>query len=259
MKQAILLFSFLMSFSCTSFAAMISNSSEIITNIPTKEKIAYLTLDACNGKTDKRLIVFLTQNKIPTTLFLSGKWIKKNPEIAKKLSLNPLFKIENHGTNHKPASTTETTVYGIKGTKSKEELINEITDNSKEIEKLTHTKPSWFRSGTATYDKNGIKVISSQHIKIAGFAINADQGAKLKKEQVYKNTIKVKSGDIIIAHMNHPESETYEGLKKAITELKKKGWTFATLPSQNLAQTSNSKEKFKLPSFKKLITFSSYL
>jgi peptidoglycan/xylan/chitin deacetylase (PgdA/CDA1 family) len=39
----------------------------------------------------------------------------------------------------------------------------------------------------------------------------------------------IKPGSIIICHMNHPEGETFEGLKPAIILLKKRGYKFVKL------------------------------
>lgn len=199
------------------------------------EKTLYLTLDACGSENgtgfDENLINFLIENNIPATLFLSGKWINKNYDTAVSLSQNNLFKIENHGTNHVPACLNAMTVYGIKGTASKEELLYEVCHNASKIEEITGRKPSWFRSGTAYYDRAAIDIITKElGIMIAGFSISADEGATLSEEKVYANVMKAKPGYIIIAHMNHPESRTFYGLKTAISELLREGFVFKVLP-----------------------------
>lgn len=209
----------------------------VTASIPPKngEKTIYLTLDACGGPHssgfDENLINFLIGNNIRATLFLSGKWIDKNPENVRMLAENPLFKIENHGTNHRPACLNGMTVYGIQGTSSKEELLAEVEGNAAKIESFTGKKPLWFRSGTGYYDRAGIDIITEElKMLIAGFSIAADEGASLPPERVYDNIMKAVKGDIIIAHMNHPESGTSEGVKKAVTELLKNGYVFEHLP-----------------------------
>jgi peptidoglycan/xylan/chitin deacetylase (PgdA/CDA1 family) len=199
------------------------------------EKTLYLTLDACGGPKssgfDAALLSFLEENNIPATLFLSGKWIDKNPDITAALAKNCLFKIGNHGTNHKPACLNGMEVYGIKGTRSKEELLYEIENNAAKIEKFTGAKPLWFRSGTAYYDREAIDIITDElNLNIAGFSISADEGASLPPERVFDNMMKAKPGFIIIAHMNHPESGTADGVKRGIEELAKEGYTFRLLP-----------------------------
>src|SRR5882672_3184609 len=37
-----------------------------------------LTLDACGGQTDARILSALVENKIPATIFVTGIWLKRN-------------------------------------------------------------------------------------------------------------------------------------------------------------------------------------
>lgn len=197
-------------------------------------KEVYLTLDACGSKNDgydADLIAFFRKEKIQATLFINARWIDKNPEIFSDLAKDTLFKIANHGMSHKPASVSGKTVYRIKGTVSKDDLVREVKDNADKIEKLTGKRPVWYRSGTAYYDDRAIKIITQDMgFKIAGFAITVDEGATLPADKVYRKTLQAKSGDILLAHMNHPEKETYEGLKPALLELRKQGFVFKQLP-----------------------------
>src|SRR5690606_16862824 len=57
-----------------------------------------LTLDACMGKTDHRILDMLVKNHIPATIFVTQRWVKQNAEAMAVLTANPdLFDIENHG------------------------------------------------------------------------------------------------------------------------------------------------------------------
>jgi hypothetical protein len=64
---------------------------------------------------------------------------------------------------------------------------------------------------------------------IAGFSINADAGATLKREAIMARLNAVRPGDIIIAHMNKPVSDTGEGLASGLKSLRARGFHFATL------------------------------
>lgn len=195
------------------------------------EKVLYLTFDACEGSVDEALINLLIKHNVPATLFITARWIDKNPKTFMKLAENPLFQIENHGTKHLPASVSGRSIYGIKGTSSKEELIAEIMVNQEKIKKLIDKEPKWYRSGTAYYDIEAVKIIKEElNLNIAGFAISLDAGAILSAQEVYSLSIRAKSGDILLAHMNHPESGTVKGLEKAIPKLLAKGFVFKVLP-----------------------------
>jgi len=196
---------------------------------PNGKKLIALTFDACSGKYDKRLINFLIKNKIKATLFISGRWIDKNQKTLKYLSKIKYFEIENHGLTHRPLSINCKSAYGIKGTCSKEEIIDEVIKNEGKIYKITKIRTKFFRAGTAHYDTEAIKIVKNLGYKIIGFNVNADFGATASVQTIYRQLIHAKPGSIVIAHMNHPEKNTFEGFKKAIPVLIKKGFKFVKL------------------------------
>lgn len=195
-------------------------------------KIAALTLDACGSEGDgydKDLIEFLRSLKIPATLFINGRWIDKNPEVFRALAADPLFEIENHGTLHRPASVTGKSVYGLAGTKNVSELVDEIEVNGRKIEALTGRKPRFYRSGTAYYDETAVKVAEFLGYETAGFNVLGDKGATYSRDQVKSALLNLSPGGIVILHMNHPEKETFEGVREALPELEAKGFRFIKL------------------------------
>lgn len=201
----------------------------------TQKKEIALTLDACGGSIkssgyDEKLINFLVENNIKATLFLNARWIKSNLETFKKLQKNNLFELANHGTEHRPLSINGKNIYGQNGTKSKQEVINEVEENNKLFQSLNQTRPLFFRSGTAYYDELAVKIVKDElNMEVAGFSIIADAGATLVEDEVFNRISNGKNGDIIIAHMNHPESGTANGIKDGIKNLLKKGFTFVKL------------------------------
>jgi hypothetical protein len=64
---------------------------------------------------------------------------------------------------------------------------------------------------------------------VAGFSVNADDGATLSRRRVMGRLKKVKDGDIIIAHLNKPGSETAEGLAVGLKQLLDRGFRFVKL------------------------------
>ena len=211
------------------------NVSGVAIKFNTYKKEVALTLDACgvtakSSQFDEKLINFLTQNNIKATLFLNLRWIKSNPEVFKKLQNNKLFELANHGTNHRPLSINGKSIYGQNGTKSKDEVLFEIEENNRLFQSLNQKKPLFFRSGTAYYDELAVEVARKElKMEIAGFSIIADAGATLVEDEVSNRVSNAKNGDIIIAHMNHPESGTADGLRDGIVNLLKKGFKFVQL------------------------------
>ena len=207
--------------------------SGVRTRLDTGEKVVALTLDACGGGkgngVDARLMDFLMQERVPATLFINARWIDANPELFRRLAANPLFEIANHGMWHKPASVSGRSVYGIQGTKDTGELVEEIERNARKIEVLTGKRPKLYRSGTAYYDEVAVEVSNALGHEVAGFSILGDAGATYSAAQVKATLVKAGPGDVIICHMNHPESGTGAGIMAAVPELLRRGFRFVRM------------------------------
>lgn len=212
--------------------------SGVRTRLKSREKVLALTLDACgsaHGKGfDSALITFLEKEHIPATLFINARWIDANPELFAKLAANPLFEIANHGLLHRPASVTGRSVYGIAGTRDVKELVDEVERNARKIAALTGVRPRYYRSGTAYYDEVAVAVSRRLGHEVIGFSILGDAGATYRKGQVEAALLTSKPGDIIIAHMNHPEGETAAGLLAAIPVLQRRGFRFVRMSDYGL-------------------------
>jgi peptidoglycan/xylan/chitin deacetylase (PgdA/CDA1 family) len=210
------------------------NVTGIVTTFHTTKKEVALTFDACGGSAkssqfDAGLIDYLIENHIPATLFINSRWIQSNPEIFARLAVNPLFEIANHGTAHRPLSVNGKSVYNIAGTSSVEEVEREINGNGDLIEKLTGKRPHFFRSGTAYYDEQAVAIAHKNGVEIAGFSILGDAGATFSAPKVAQQVESAHSGDILLFHMNHPESGTREGIMEGVVKLRAQGFSFIRL------------------------------
>jgi peptidoglycan/xylan/chitin deacetylase (PgdA/CDA1 family) len=209
------------------------NVNGVRTRLATDDKVLALTLDACGsakGKgVDGALMEYLVREQVPATLFVNARWIDANPELFRKLAANPLFEIANHGLRHKPASVSGQSVYGINGTRNLAELVEEIELNARRIEAVTGTRPRLYRSGTAYYDEVAVEVSRYLRHEVAGYSVLGDAGATYTSAQVRSALLKSAPGDIILCHMNHPESGTGSGIMAAVPELRKRGFRFVRM------------------------------
>lgn len=203
------------------------------TRLDTDQKVIALTFDACGGPRgrsyDAMMMKFLEEEKIPATLFLSGKWINANLEIVKQLAKNPLFDIENHGLNHKPCSAIGRSAHGIEGTKGVDEMFDEIEQNGQKIETLTGRKPKYYRPGTAYCDEICVEIAGRLGYEVVTFSVLGDAGATLRSDQVKEALLRALPSSIILLHMNRPGAGTAGGVIEAIPKLKKRGFRFVKL------------------------------
>lgn len=208
----------------------------------TGKKIA-LTLDACSGKFDAELLDFLIRKRIPATIFVTKKWLDKNPQGVAIIKANlDLFDVEDHGEKHIPAIIGPgKKVYGMAGEPDIASLQREVTEGAKAITSAMGTTPQWYRGASAKYDPQAMDEIKRMGYKIAGFSLNADQGATLRKQAIIKQFKRLQAGDVIIAHMNKPASDSAEGLAVALEETLKQGFVFVRLDQVELQRVDLQK------------------
>ncbi len=73
-----------------------------------------LTLDACGGAADMRIIETLLDLSIPATIFLTELWLRGNaPAVALLRSRGDQFSLQNHGERHLPPVLGNRRVYGL--------------------------------------------------------------------------------------------------------------------------------------------------
>lgn len=200
-----------------------------------------LTLDACGGRTDERILSALVENRIPATIFVTGTWLKRNAAALGIMRAHPdLFELENHGGHHIPAVDTPRKIYGISSAGSPDAVLAEVEEGADALAKAGEPAPKWFRGATAQYSPSAIALIRKLGFKIAGYSINGDGGSLLSAKETARRVAAAKDGDVIIAHINQPTHAAGEGLVKGLLELKAKGVHFVRLDDADGVGTNDT-------------------
>jgi len=224
--------------------------------IITQKKIIAFTFDACGGKNgsgyDRELIDYLRAEKIPATMFVSGKWIDSQFPVFINLSRDSLFEIENHGLDHRPCSIEGEGAYGIKGTSNIAEAFDEIEANARKIEAITNHRPLLYRSATAFIDEACVRMAGKVGIKVISYQILSGDAVPFTPEYVIEENVlrNISPGAIVIMHFNHPEWNTKEAMEKIVPKLRKMGYSFVRLKDYELASVNKSSMTKKVKSGK---------
>jgi peptidoglycan/xylan/chitin deacetylase (PgdA/CDA1 family) len=194
-----------------------------------------ITLDACSGGIDHRILDVLIQERIPATLFVTGRWLERNPETFQLFLAHPdLFQIEDHGAHHIPAVLGETPVYGIKPAGTLERIAGEISRGNAALVDAGARQSTWYRGATALYSPAAVPLIERMGYKIAGFSLNADYGASASAATAAKRISAAKNGDVVIAHINQPNRPAGAGIAAGLIELKERGVRFVLLKDADI-------------------------
>jgi peptidoglycan/xylan/chitin deacetylase (PgdA/CDA1 family) len=196
---------------------------------PAAPRVA-LTLDACDGQVDARILDLLIARNVPATIFASGKWIARNHEALAQLLARPdLFEVEDHGARHVPAVSIPTTVYGLRAAGSRKAVAWEVVVGAADLIAAGAPMPDWFRGATAEYDPAAEAEIAALGLRLAGFSVNGDGGATLSAAVARANFDAAPDGAVIIAHLNQPHRAAGAGVAEGIADLLDRGVRFVRL------------------------------
>jgi peptidoglycan/xylan/chitin deacetylase (PgdA/CDA1 family) len=193
-------------------------------------RMVALTLDACGGATDSRILSMLVADHIPATIFATAIWIRRNSAALAVMKAHPdLFEIEDHGARHRPAIDRPMTVYGVAAAGSPAAVRAEVEGGRAAIIAATGKSPHWFRGATGKYTASSLALIQSMNLRVAGYSIAADEGALLGAAATARRIEAAHSGDVIIAHINQPHRPAGAGVVEGVLRLKTEGYRFVTL------------------------------
>jgi peptidoglycan/xylan/chitin deacetylase (PgdA/CDA1 family) len=189
-----------------------------------------MTLDACMGDVDMRILNTLITNAIPATIFATRRWLAHNPGIIKVLHAHrDLFVVENHGAQHVPCVIGTEKPYGLTPAGTADGVFAEVIGGQQAVTAAFDVAPKWFRDAAALYTSDALGLIDAMGFKIGGFSLNGDIGASVSTEVATARISAAKSGDVIISHINQPTRPAGAGVAAGLLALKARGFTFVHL------------------------------
>ncbi len=208
----------------TSFARAETPTPLIVEHGPRDSKKIALTFDACpTGKPDEydgKVVDILLREKVPATLFMSGRWVEKNPEKAKLLASQAQFEIATHSYYHPHMME-----------KSDDRDVRELKRTQVLIKKITGRTPRYFRPPFGEADLRVAKLAASAGLVTVQFDIaSGDPDPNLSPQRIARIVLRdAQGGSIIVFHMNKNGVHTAEVLPQIIEGLRKKGFKLVTV------------------------------
>ncbi len=196
----------------------------IIEHGPRESKKIALTFDACpTGKPDEydeQVLAVLIKEKVPATLFLSGRWVEKNEERTKVLASNPQFEIANHAFWHPHLLE-----------KDDERVKRELLRTQAIIRKTTGKRPRYFRPPYGEVDDRVAAIAKEAGLVTIQYDIpSGDPDGELSGRRIVRAVLQeARGGSIIVFHMNRNGVHTAEVLPEIISGLRKNGYELVTV------------------------------
>jgi peptidoglycan/xylan/chitin deacetylase (PgdA/CDA1 family) len=201
-----------------------------VAGVTTEEPVIALTFDACatrkqaNGF-DRPIFDILARDKIPATLFLSGRWVETHPRAAKLIAAADFIELGNHTYSH-PRLTL-----------MRQERMHFQIARTNEIIRQKMGRPALtLRPPAGAWDATVLKTATEEHVPLVLWSIvSGDVGGHVPAARMVRTVLEqAKPGAIIIFHINKRAPFTKLALPGIIAGLREKGFRFVTV-SQLLA------------------------
>ena len=196
----------------------------IIEHGPRDSKKIALTFDACptsrEDEFDERVIEVLWAEKAPATLFMSGRWVEKNADVAKFLAEQPQFEIGNHAFWHPHLLE-----------KDDERVLRELRRTQDIIRTVTGKRPKYFRPPFGEVDDRLAGLAAKAGLITVQYDIaSGDPDPGLSAERIARSVVaNAKGGSIVVFHMNENGPRTAEALPGVIKGLRERGYELVTV------------------------------
>ncbi len=163
------------------------------------------------------LLDILKENNVKSTFFMGGMWVKKFPDLTKKIYLQG-HEIGSHGYSHPHPDSL-----------SKSANIKEIEKTEGLLYEVTGIKPNLF---APPYGERGPAVL--QAAEEAGYttilwSVDTIDWQRPDSGTIVRRVVqKAESGSIVLMH---PTDPTVKALPEIIKRLQEKGYSFVTVSS----------------------------
>jgi peptidoglycan/xylan/chitin deacetylase (PgdA/CDA1 family) len=192
--------------------------------VATEEPVVALTFDACatseqaNGF-DRAVFDILKRQKIPSTVFLSGRWIEAHRDEARELAAAPWIEIGNHSYSH-PRLTNVPPA----------KLFDELSRTEELIAQLGRHSVA-FRPPAGVWDERMVKLAAEWRMPtVLWDVVSGDAGGHIPAATMVEVVSRtVRAGSIVIFHINGRGPLTKEALPVIIQNLQHRGFRFVRL------------------------------
>jgi peptidoglycan/xylan/chitin deacetylase (PgdA/CDA1 family) len=201
-------------------------TAEIVTRLPTSDKVVALTFDACEGpaapaRFDRSITDFLVARRIPFTVFVTGRFARRNADELAALARLPFVEVENHSFDH-PQHMERLDAAAVRA---------QVEDTDALVERLTGRRPRFFRFPAGSYDAATLATVEASGHQVVHWSFESGDPARGMTPEHLQDWVlsRTRPGNILIFHVNGRAPATGQALPAMVAELEKRGIRFVRL------------------------------
>jgi len=183
-------------------------------------------------------IEVLDQQHVPATIFLSGLWIQRYPDVTHRLAADPLFELGSHSYAHvgfRPGC------YGL-GTLRPDQMADDVQHSFDVLRRFTDHPVPYFRFPGGCYDATALAAIRGTGVTVIQYDVASGDAFGTSVNAIVRGTLaQVTNGSIVVMHLTGGNTAplTARALPAIVDGLRAKGYQLVTV-SQLIAATQVS-------------------
>ncbi|MEU9109158.1 polysaccharide deacetylase family protein [Streptomyces xanthophaeus] len=172
-----------------------------------------------------QLIAALRTLKVPSTVFMTGRWAEEYPDQAKAIGTDPNFEIANHSYSHHAFKSPCYGLPALDGEAARADVERAFAAFRKAG--AVNTVP-YFRFPGGCYDDQALRALSAAKVTAVQWdVVSGDAFAKDPDAVAEQVLAGVKPGSVVVMHCTRSAAPvTEEAIQKIVPELRKRGYRF---------------------------------
>ncbi|MFI5668501.1 polysaccharide deacetylase family protein [Streptomyces sp. NPDC051704] len=172
-----------------------------------------------------QLIASLRTLKVPSTIFMTGRWAEEYPDQAKAIGTDPNFEIANHSYSHHAFTSPCYGLPSLDAAAARADVDRAFA--AFRTAGAVNTVP-YFRFPGGCYDDQALRAISTAKVTAVQWdVVSGDAFAKDPDAVAEQVLTGVKPGSVVVMHCTRSAAPvTEEAVRKIVPELRKRGYRF---------------------------------
>ncbi|PAD84284.1 hypothetical protein CHH57_05170 [Niallia circulans] len=196
---------------------------------PEKEMVSFIINVAWGNEFLPDILSTLKKHHVKASFFLEGRWVQKNPDLAKMIA-EAGHELGNHSYTHPDMSKI-----------SSSKIHEEIVKTNDVIEATTGKQVTLLAPPSGYFNNEVVKIAAQQKLKTVIWSVDTIDWQKPSPDTLLKRvTGKIHNGALILMH---PTEVTTNSLEHLIIEIKNKGYKIDTVSDMLSEERESIKTK----------------
>lgn len=187
-----------------------------------------------------RLIATLRALKVPSTVFMTGRWAEEYPDQARSIGRDPLFEVANHSYSHY-AFTPD--CYGLP-TVSGDRMRADVERAYAVFRKVGVPNPMpYFRFPGGCYDRQALRALVPAGVTAVQWDVVGGDAFATDADAVARQVLDgVRPGSVVVLHCTRSAAPATErAVRTIVPELRRQGYRFVKVSELIVAERGGAR------------------